>query len=254
MSVRETLRQMPGQGGPSLGSGLPARLHLDAPLLAALVGAALASSSSTRTGRIVIGILAWGVTIGPLAIHVSERDGRPARAIDAREAFDGSLVAEMIRTADPATAEELRDKSASSATTMGWTDNSGAADGDALTPVVPESNTEDFTNYGINGFTLTERDGLSTFAVDVDTASYTITRRKLREGYLPPQDAVRVEELRVAPHPSAHAGLALRFDAALVRCRRALLRGLVEFLESLVLARELCRCRKIFLLLNLFCL
>ena len=91
-------------------------------------------------------------------------------------------------------AEELRDKSASSATTMGWTDNSGAADGDALTPVVPESNTEDFTNYGINGFTLTERDGLSTFAVDVDTASYTITRRKLREGYLPPQDAVRVEE------------------------------------------------------------
>ena len=79
-----------------------------APLLAALVGAALASSSSTRTGRIVIVILAWGVTIGPLAIHVTERDGRPARAIDARGAFDGSLVAEMIRTADPATAEELR--------------------------------------------------------------------------------------------------------------------------------------------------
>ena len=31
----------------------------------------------------------------------------------------------------------------------------------------------------------------------------------------PMNDAVRVEELRVAPHPSAHAGLALRFDAAL---------------------------------------
>lgn len=62
-------------------------------------------------------------------------------------------------------------------------------------PVAPvESQTEDYTDYGINGFTLTERDGLSTFAVDVDTASYTITRSKLRAGYLPPQAAVRVEE------------------------------------------------------------
>jgi Ca-activated chloride channel homolog len=60
--------------------------------------------------------------------------------------------------------------------------------------VVPESNTEDYTDYGVNGFTLTEQDGLSTFAVDVDTAAYTITRKKLREGYLPPTAAVRVEE------------------------------------------------------------
>ena len=60
--------------------------------------------------------------------------------------------------------------------------------------VVPESNTEDYTDYGINGFTLTNRDALSTFAVDVDTASYTITRSKLRQGYLPPTAAVRVEE------------------------------------------------------------
>lgn len=73
------------------------------------------------------------------------------------------------------------------------------ADADAAgTPqalrVRPEAQTEQYTDYGVNGFTLVERDGLSTFAVDVDTASYTITRRKLREGYLPPQSAVRVEE------------------------------------------------------------
>lgn len=35
---------------------------------------------------------------------------------------------------------------------------------------------------------------LSTFSVDVDTASYTIARRKLREGQPLPKDAVRVEE------------------------------------------------------------
>ena len=36
---------------------------------------------------------------------------------------------------------------------------------------------------------------LSTFSIDVDTASYTNVRRFLNEGRLPPADAVRVEEL-----------------------------------------------------------
>jgi len=36
---------------------------------------------------------------------------------------------------------------------------------------------------------------LSTFSVDVDTASYANVRRFLREGRLPPEDAVRIEEL-----------------------------------------------------------
>jgi len=35
---------------------------------------------------------------------------------------------------------------------------------------------------------------LSTFSIDVDTASYTNVRRMLNEGALPPKDAVRVEE------------------------------------------------------------
>jgi len=54
--------------------------------------------------------------------------------------------------------------------------------------------TEHYTDYGINGVVWTAEDALSTFAVDVDTASYTITRRRILEGYLPPTDAVRVEE------------------------------------------------------------
>jgi Ca-activated chloride channel family protein len=36
---------------------------------------------------------------------------------------------------------------------------------------------------------------VSTFSTDVDTASYANVRRFLNEGYLPPRDAVRVEEL-----------------------------------------------------------
>ncbi|MHC4087045.1 MAG: vWA domain-containing protein [Planctomycetota bacterium] len=51
-----------------------------------------------------------------------------------------------------------------------------------------------FKNYGVNPFVDTEDDHLSTFATDVDTGSYTIVRRYLHEGHLPPEKAVRVEE------------------------------------------------------------
>jgi Ca-activated chloride channel family protein len=51
-----------------------------------------------------------------------------------------------------------------------------------------------FRNYGVNPFIDTEDDAYSTFALDVDTGSYSLARRYVREGHLPPQDAVRVEE------------------------------------------------------------
>ncbi len=54
--------------------------------------------------------------------------------------------------------------------------------------------TEQYTHYGVNGMTLVSEDALSTFAVDVDTASYTVARRKLQSQTLPPQSSVRVEE------------------------------------------------------------
>lgn len=38
-------------------------------------------------------------------------------------------------------------------------------------------------------------DPVSTFSIDVDTGSYTNVRRLLNQGYLPPADAVRVEEM-----------------------------------------------------------
>ena len=51
-----------------------------------------------------------------------------------------------------------------------------------------------FKEYGTNPFIDTEDDHLSTFGMDVDTASYSVTRRYLRDGDLPPTEAVRVEE------------------------------------------------------------
>ena len=51
-----------------------------------------------------------------------------------------------------------------------------------------------FKSSGVNPFLDTEDEHLSTFAMDVDTASYSVTRSYLTEGHLPPSEAVRVEE------------------------------------------------------------
>ncbi|MCD4749819.1 MAG: von Willebrand factor type A domain-containing protein [Thermoanaerobaculales bacterium] len=51
-----------------------------------------------------------------------------------------------------------------------------------------------FEHTGVNPFIDTEDDHLSTFGLDVDTGSYTVVRRYLRDGNLPPQAAIRVEE------------------------------------------------------------
>jgi Ca-activated chloride channel family protein len=51
-----------------------------------------------------------------------------------------------------------------------------------------------FQHHGTNPFVDADIDSQLTFGLDVDTASYTMARRFLMEGTLPPQAAVRVEE------------------------------------------------------------
>ena len=55
--------------------------------------------------------------------------------------------------------------------------------------------TEEYKDYGVNPFVDTKQDKLSTFSIDVDTASYAITRRYLgKDRQLPPKQSVRAEE------------------------------------------------------------
>jgi Ca-activated chloride channel family protein len=56
------------------------------------------------------------------------------------------------------------------------------------------ASTEGYRDWGVNGWVETQRDARSTFSVDVDTASYTLSRRKLRDGQWPAPESVRVEE------------------------------------------------------------
>ena len=54
---------------------------------------------------------------------------------------------------------------------------------------------EKYAEIAENPFLETARAPLSTFSIDVDTASYANVRRYLNDGMMPPKDAVRIEEL-----------------------------------------------------------
>lgn len=59
----------------------------------------------------------------------------------------------------------------------------------------PGFNTEAYDHVVDNSFLAAARNPLSTFSIDVDTASYSNVRRFLTSGQLPPPGAVRIEEL-----------------------------------------------------------
>lgn len=62
-------------------------------------------------------------------------------------------------------------------------------------PLPQEENRDRVEEFKTNPIHATAEDPVSTFSIDVDTASYSFARRSLKEGYLPQADTVRVEEM-----------------------------------------------------------
>jgi Ca-activated chloride channel family protein len=75
-----------------------------------------------------------------------------------------------------------------------------------------------FRYYGDNPAVRTADDALSTFAADVDTASYALARNYLTQGHIPPKAAIRTEEFvnsfRQELAPSAEEDFALSLEVA----------------------------------------
>ena len=59
----------------------------------------------------------------------------------------------------------------------------------------PKEMRDRFATFAQNAVTQVAKEPVSTFSVDVDTASYSYVRRQLNSGVLPQKDAVRIEEL-----------------------------------------------------------
>ncbi|MFM7336331.1 MAG: von Willebrand factor type A domain-containing protein [Tabrizicola sp.] len=85
---------------------------------------------------------------------------------------------------------------------VGYIEAPAASAPDALP--APVENTEAYSNEAPNPVKVTAEEPVSTFSIDVDTASYAVVRSSLTGGYLPTPDQVRIEEM-VNYFPYAYA-------------------------------------------------
>jgi Ca-activated chloride channel homolog len=90
--------------------------------------------------------------------------------------------------ASPATTDVKTEAKADSAAPLGQLEG--------LTGAVGEQPTEEsYKSVAENQFFAANSQPLSTFSIDVDTASYSNIRRYINGGQLPPRDAIRIEEM-----------------------------------------------------------
>ncbi len=78
---------------------------------------------------------------------------------------------------------------------LAWMGGERDADERGTPQIIDPENRDKFDAKEINPVKQVASEPVSTFSIDVDTASYSFVRRALNAGHLPPKDAVRVEEL-----------------------------------------------------------
>ena len=136
-----------------------------------------------------------------------DTSGRLQALTEAAPAGEAEFASDSISTL-PAPASPPRAKMAAPA------DNS-VMGGIVAEPMPPMElpNTEEFANADSNPVHIVSEDPVSTFSIDVDTASYAVIRNSLTNGYLPNTDAIRIEEMvNYFPYayPTPDAGAAFR--------------------------------------------
>ena len=119
----------------------------------------------------------------------------PVPKLELAESGDTELAAGSLRTREQAPSISEGFVAASPAQApLGIV--SGLTDQRMLQEPVPiVTNTERFPDADVNPLKIASEDPVSTFSIDVDTASYSYVRSALMGGHLPPADSVRTEEL-----------------------------------------------------------
>ncbi|BAN02738.1 vWA domain-containing protein [Ilumatobacter coccineus] len=130
---------------------------------------------------------------------VTEPAPPPDESIDAEAPIEEPSEEPADEPAEePAEEQAAADDASLESTDDGLFGEEAPADEEAPDPgdIDSEARFDDnrFEDYGYRSFIDTDVDPLSTFALDVDTGSYSIARRWLDEGSLPPRESVRPEE------------------------------------------------------------
>ena len=126
------------------------------------------------------------------AADATVRDGRPTPAACANLGFP---VQRAETDGSPKTRSGGNYGSAAPSMPMPMRGALGGVAGPMVAAEAPYVDTEKYPNATSNPVKRVGEEPVSTFSIDVDTAAYANVRSFLRDGRLPPRDAVRVEEL-----------------------------------------------------------
>jgi Ca-activated chloride channel family protein len=162
-----------------------------------VAGTSLSARSDSAGKYLISGVPAGAATLTARAIgftpvtkQVTVREGRVA-------AMDFVLAPQKLRLDELVTSGAKADRAAQEgrvAAPSPITRMSAAGQRSSMV-ANRDFNTEEYRHFGDNGWQSSLRQPLSTFSIDVDAGSYSNLRRFLRDGQLPPKDAVRVEEM-----------------------------------------------------------
>ncbi|WP_170773349.1 vWA domain-containing protein [Ruegeria lacuscaerulensis] len=156
-------------------------------------------TATTALGAIALVLIVPQMQTGPLRVtdqiesRVVEPAPIPQPLPQAEEQF-----ADAIAAAPQALSKRAEGASSEPTVRLG---RDNVADVARIAPAAPDvvvastPNAEAFANADSNPLKVTAEDPVSTFSIDVDTASYAIVRSSLLNGQMPPKDAVRVEEM-----------------------------------------------------------
>lgn len=123
------------------------------------------------------------IAIAPAQNSQQPQTSQPVRTIQ-------PLEMAMAKSADVAVTEARRQRATRAQGVMHMQFQSKPF----LHPTHYEASSENYDEYPENGIWTVSDKPVSTFSVDVDTASYSNARRMLQQGIAPPKDAIRVEE------------------------------------------------------------
>ncbi len=195
--------------GPSRAEVDAEREHLMRVYLAASDARSMTTEAHRATDSLEGGMGTRAAASSRYAVHgPSDSERRVARAHALREAAEFGMIG-------------LLAEGAPNARGNAWGAEVGDAFGAGGLGLARGGDAEGYLDHGVSSPVDPRRDRLSTFAVDVDTGSYTLMKRKLFDHALPRPEAVRVEELvnafeygYPAPDAGSDAPFAVRLDAA----------------------------------------
>ena len=133
-----------------------------------------------------------------LASHAIDEVAVVGYGVQRKETLTGSAVVfggNAIKDAPQANFTNLLQGRVSGLNVQANIGSPGIRGGIIIRGISLPQNTESYKGFDENKFISPTKEALSTFAADVDVASYNNVKRFLNSGNLPPVDAVRIEEM-----------------------------------------------------------